>query len=434
MSDREMRAVTIGLSVLILACQAGRGEDRFERQIKTVTVVDANGVPVPDARVYTGECLTWEGQTQTVRLTEEPPWRRTNGNGAFSFEFVRRGAGSPYFIVDASFTRIGHLFIARKDPAATYTVQLEKPARIKGVIRSESVPFSDVHVELLFDSSKGLFPLFSADYHLDVPAYELTLDVPCPAGCNLSLLIEGRGPAFKEHQGNLRDIAALKPGEVFDAGSIALHVASGFRVFGKPAPELRVAEWVRGEPVALAELKGKVVLLDFWGLWCSPCRRAFPQLAELHRKYARDGLVIIAIHDASLTGASLLEQSRDLLGLSKTPFRVAVDSPMEGIAASDDTRGTGRTIDVYGITGFPTTLIINRAGQVEQPQSTTSEGSIYLALYGRPMPQSTALSRLLAANRRLFIAAGAATALILILGIVLGALRLRRSRLPVREP
>lgn len=434
MCDREMRVVTVGLSVLIMACQTGRGEDRFERQIKTVTVVDANGVPVPDARVYTGECLTWDRQTQTVRLTEEPPWQRTNGDGVFSFEFVRRGAGRPYFIVDASFERMGHLFIARKDPAATYTVQLEKPARIKGIIRSESIPFSDVHVELLFDSTKGLFPLFSADYHLDAPMHEVVLDIPCPAGCNLSLHIEGQEPAFKKYQGDYRKIAALKPGEVFDAGPIELHVASGFRVSGKPAPELQVAEWVRGKPVTLAELKGKVVLLDFWGLWCSPCRKALPQLAELHRKYARDGLVIIAIHDASLTGASLLERSRDLLGFSKTPFRVAVDSPMEGIAAFDDTRGTGRTIDVYGITGFPTALIINRAGQVEEAQGTSLEGRIYLALYGRPMPQSTALSRLLAANRRLFIAAGAATALILILGIILGALRLHRSKLPVREP
>jgi len=427
MCDREMRVVAVGLSVLILACQAGRGEDRFERQIKTVTVVDANGVPVPDARIYTRECLTWEGQTQTVRLTETPPWQRTNGNGVFSFEFVRQGAGRPYFIADASLERMGHLFIARKDPAETCTVQLEKPARIKGAIRSESIPFSEVHVELVFHSSQHLSPLFSADYHLDAPTHEVVLDIPCPAGGNLSLHIEGRGPAFTKYQGNLRDIAALKPGEVFDAGSISLRVASGFRIFGKPAPELQVVEWVRGKPVTLAELKGKVVLLDFWGLWCSPCRRALPQLAKLHREYARDGLVIIAIHDASLTGATLVERSRDLPGLSKTAFRVAVDSPMEGIAAFDDARGTGRTIDAYGITGFPTALIINRDGVVEHSQGAT-EDRLHFLLYGRPMPQSTALSRLMAGNRPLFTTILAAIALVLILGSTLGVLRLRRSK------
>jgi thiol-disulfide isomerase/thioredoxin len=434
MSGGGMRVVVICFVLLALACQAGWGEDQFETQIKRVTVVDANGVPAPDAVVYTGECLVWDNRTQTVRLTEQPPWQRTNGNGVFSFEFVRQGAGRPYFIADVSFERMGHLFIARKDPAATYTVQLEKPARIKGVIRSESIPFSDVHVDLLFDSSKDLFPLFSSDYHLDAPTHEVVLDIPCPAGCNLSLHIEGRGPAFREHQGNPRNIAALKPGEVFDAGSIALHVASGFRVFGKPAPELQVAEWVKGKPVTLAELKGKVVLLDFWGLWCSRCRGALPRLAELHRKYARDGLVIIAIHDASLNGATLVERSRDLRGLSKTSYRVAVDSPIEGTAVFDKAFGTGRTIDAYGVTAFPTALIINRSGQVEQHQSTTLEDRVYLALYGRPMPQPTALSRLLAANRGLFTTAGAATALILILGIVLGVLRLRRSKTPVREP
>jgi thiol-disulfide isomerase/thioredoxin len=322
---------------------------------------------------------------------------------------------------------MGHLFIPRKDPAATYTVPLEKPARIKGVIRSESVPFSDVHVELLFDSGKDLFPFFSAEYHLDTPAHEMPLDILCPAGCNLSLRIEGRGPAFTKHQGNFRDIAALKPGEVFDAGSIMLQSPSAFRVFGKPAPPLQVAEWVKGEPVTLTELKGKVVFLDFWGLWCGPCRRALPKLVELHKKYAGDGLVIIAVHDASQTGASLLEKSRGLLDLSNIPFRLAVDSPMEGSEVSEMASGTGRTIDAYNITAFPTRLIINRDGVVEDSQGAT-EDRLYFLLYGRHMPQPTALSQLMAGNRPLFITILAATALVLILGIALGVLRLRRSK------
>jgi len=51
MRDRGMRMGVAGLAVLLLAAQASWGRVPFETQIKTITVVDANGVPVPDARV-----------------------------------------------------------------------------------------------------------------------------------------------------------------------------------------------------------------------------------------------------------------------------------------------------------------------------------------------------------------------------------------------
>ncbi|MGE5293310.1 MAG: redoxin domain-containing protein, partial [Solirubrobacterales bacterium] len=427
MSGGGMRVVTICSAFLALACQTGWGEDQFEAQIKTVTVVDANGVPVPDAHVYAGDCLAWDNQAKTTRLTGETPWQHTDVKGTFSFEFVRRGSGSPYFVTDASFERMGSLFIARKDPNENYTVRLEKLARIKGVIRSADIAFADMRVNLYFyyAPKRTLFGLFSANYHLDAPSNEMTLDVLCPAGCDLSLRIEPNVPGIEKYQRSW-DVAALQPGQVFDVGTIDLHGASGFKTFGKPAPELQVAEWVKGEPVTLAELKGKVVLLDFWGTWCGPCRRALPGLAELHRKYAGDGLVIVAVHDASRTGASLLEKNRDVLDLSNVPFRVAVDSPLEGAVVSDTAIGTGRTIAVYGIHGFPTSLIINKDGRVED--SNMTEDRIYFLLHGRHMPPATMFSRLLAGNHRLFATIIIVGSLILILAIFWGVLRLHRSR------
>ena len=51
-----------------------------------------------------------------------------------------------------------------------------------------------------------------------------------------------------------------------------------------------------GNKVDLNELKGQVVLIDFWASWCGPCKQEMPVLEELHKKYAKQGLVIIGIN------------------------------------------------------------------------------------------------------------------------------------------
>lgn len=425
MRDRGMRVSVIGLAVLALMAEIAWGQNHFETQIKTVTVVDVNGVPVPDARVYRDECLVRDSRVQTV------PWQHTDASGAFSFEFVRQGSGRPYFITDASFERMACLYIARKDPNETYTVQLKKPARIKGVIRSSEVPLSNVHVKLYYQMGRSLHPLFAADYKLDSPVHEVALDLLCPAGCDLNLQIEPEGSALRKYQKD-REIAPLKPGQVLDVGSIELRPISGFKGVGKPATELHVSEWVKGEPVTLDELKGKVVLLDFWGLWCSPCRKAMPKLVELHEKYARDGLVIIALHDASLSKAALLDEKQQSLDLSDIPFRVAIDTLPPQESGQTELRGKGKTIDAYGVTAFPTLLLIDKDGGVQTGRA--NEEQLHLLLYGRPMYKPTTfLGRIIASNRGLFIRIAIAGGLILLLGLVFGALRLRKSRIEVRR-
>lgn len=63
---------------------------------------------------------------------------------------------------------------------------------------------------------------------------------------------------------------------------------------GKPAPGLEVMD-IEGNPVSLAGLKGKTVLLDFWATWCPPCLADAPALDKLHRKYGDKELMIIGI-------------------------------------------------------------------------------------------------------------------------------------------
>ena len=57
-----------------------------------------------------------------------------------------------------------------------------------------------------------------------------------------------------------------------------------------------IASWINSDPLTIAELRGKVVLVDFWTYTCINCIRTFPYLKLWHSKYADDGLVILGIH------------------------------------------------------------------------------------------------------------------------------------------
>lgn len=66
-------------------------------------------------------------------------------------------------------------------------------------------------------------------------------------------------------------------------------------LIGQPAPALQIEAWTNGSALTADELKGKVVLLDFWAIWCGPCIATFPHLREWQETYADKGLVIVGM-------------------------------------------------------------------------------------------------------------------------------------------
>ena len=67
------------------------------------------------------------------------------------------------------------------------------------------------------------------------------------------------------------------------------------QLIGTPAPELDADSFIGMDATTLRDLKGKVVLIDFWAVWCGPCIATFPHLQHLHETYSDKGLVILGL-------------------------------------------------------------------------------------------------------------------------------------------
>ena len=138
-------------------------------------------------------------------------------------------------------------------------------------------------------------------------------------------------------------------------------------LMGKPAPALADVMGWKGDAVKLADLKGKVVLLEFWGYWCGPCIASMPVLFELHEKFADKGLVIVGIHldadgevdTAAKLDAKIASFKKEVWKGKDLPFPVALTS-----GRRDDAGGRAGVAGTYGIRGYPSTILIDREGKV----------------------------------------------------------------------
>jgi thiol-disulfide isomerase/thioredoxin len=120
----------------------------------------------------------------------------------------------------------------------------------------------------------------------------------------------------------------------------------------QPAPELRgIDGWINSRPLTLEELRGKVVLIDFWTYTCVNCIRTFPYLKEWHNKYSDYGLVIIGVHTPEFEFEEVWENMAAAVQSHGLEYPIAQDNDYA-------------TWNAYGNSAWPTKYLIDHNGDV----------------------------------------------------------------------
>ena len=95
---------------------------------------------------------------------------------------------------------------------------------------------------------------------------------------------------------------------------------------GRPAPEILNEIWLNSEPLRLADLRGKVVMVEFWTFGCWNCRNIEPYVKAWHKKYASQGLVVIAIHSPEFQYEHDVNRVKEYIRDNKLPYAVPIDN------------------------------------------------------------------------------------------------------------
>jgi len=139
-------------------------------------------------------------------------------------------------------------------------------------------------------------------------------------------------------------------------------------LMNKAAPEITVTHWLNTDYTSLDELKGKVVILDFWATWCQPCIVAFPKLREIYAEYKDKGLEIIGvtsfqgsfrdgnINETEISPERELELTKGFIENHQMTWPVVFTE--QSVFNPD-----------FGISGIPTFVLIDRQGNIVMMES-----------------------------------------------------------------
>lgn len=188
----------------------------------------------------------------------------------------------------------------------------------------------------------------------------------------------GEELAFAERISQIMQ-ATGTPSQKREATSGALQVrdrATQVALVGQEAPEISVKAWINGGPAILGDLRGRVVLLEFWATWCKPCQEMFPKLKKLYEEEAERGLEIVALTRHYLAYRGTNEAMADELQLMRRMITEHAVTFAVGVAEDERLQG------IYGANGLPTVALIDRRSLVRYAGPGADDPLFHEALQG----------------------------------------------------
>ncbi len=117
------------------------------------------------------------------------------------------------------------------------------------------------------------------------------------------------------------------------------------------APELATSEWINSEPLKLNELRGRVVLIEFWTFGCINCRNTLPLVKSWADRYREKGLTVIGVHSPEFDEERKVENlRREVISLG-IHYAVVTDNDYQ-------------TWSAYHVEAWPTTFLLDEQGRI----------------------------------------------------------------------
>ena len=119
----------------------------------------------------------------------------------------------------------------------------------------------------------------------------------------------------------------------------------------KVAPELAEGKWINSDPLTLASLRGRVVLVDFWTFGCSNCINTLPAVKNLDAEYRDKGLTIVGVETPELENERVFEYLNNAVKAREIKYPVVTDYD-------------SKTWESFGVNAWPTVVILDKQGRI----------------------------------------------------------------------
>lgn len=117
------------------------------------------------------------------------------------------------------------------------------------------------------------------------------------------------------------------------------------------APDFGLGTWINSEPLTLRDLRGRVVLVEFWTFGCYNCRNTLPFVKRWHERYSNKGLTIVGVHSPEFDSEKKIENVRRQVASLGIRFPVVTDNEY-------------KTWRAYKVEAWPTIFVLDKTGRV----------------------------------------------------------------------